>query len=248
MTQTFDVAVIGLGAMGSAALQALAGRGHRVVGIERFEPGHDKGSSHGESRAIRLAYSEHPSYVPLLHSAYAKWRALEAETGEELLTITGILEAGYPGCDFVKGSIESSRIHGLAHELLDAAEIGRRFPAFKLPDGWSGLFQPDGGFLRPERAIAAFVEQAKRAGAEVRNRTRVLSVKPGPGSISVHTDRGTIEGGTRGDHGGPLDGRFRSCFETRPETHAPGARLVRARRPRAGAAGSVSRLRDRDRG
>lgn len=195
MTATVDVAVVGLGAMGCAALYELATRGVRALGVEQFEPGHERGSSHGESRAIRLSYFEHPSYVPLLHRAYAKWRALEAECGETILTVTGILEAGYPGSTVVQGSLLASREHGLAHETLDAAEIARRYPAFRLPETWTAMFQPDGGFLRPERAIANFVSSAKRRGAEVWTRTRVGAIHPGPVSVVVDTDRGPVEAG-----------------------------------------------------
>src|SRR3954470_19057619 len=155
--QAFDVAVIGLGAMGSATLFNLAQRGLRVIGLEQFAPGHDKGSSHGESRAIRLSYFEHPSYVPLARRAYEKWRELEELSGESILTVTGILEAGWPGSEVVKGSVAASRLHGLEYELLDGAEITRRFPAFRLPPSWTGVVQPQGGILRPERAILQFV-------------------------------------------------------------------------------------------
>src|SRR4051812_3068457 len=162
---TFDVAVIGLGAMGSAALFNLARQGHRVVGIEQFEPGHDKGSSHGESRAIRLSYFEHPSYVPLALRAYEAWRELEQLCGATLLTVTGILEAGHPGSAIVQGSLEASCLHGLEHEVLTADAISRRFQAFCLPSDWTGLFQPQGGFLRPELAIRQFVRLAEGHGA-----------------------------------------------------------------------------------
>src|SRR6478735_9712342 len=175
---TYDVAVIGLGAMGSAALFELARRGKRAIGIEQFEPGHDKGSSHGESRIIRLSYFEHPSYVPLARRAMEKWRELEQLSGKSILTVTGMLEAGYPGCSVVEGSLEASRQHRLEHEILGAAEINRRFPAFRLPSHWTGLFQPDAGFLRPELAIQQFVAQAERHDAEVRTRTRVLAIEP----------------------------------------------------------------------
>ena len=131
--QEFDVAVVGLGAMGSAALFHLSRRGVKAVGIERFAPGHDRGSSHGESRAIRLGYSEHPSYVPLLRRAFDNWRELEQLSGETLLTTTGILEAGRPGSRMVAGSLEACRLHRLDHELLDASEVNRRIPAVKLP-------------------------------------------------------------------------------------------------------------------
>jgi sarcosine oxidase len=193
---TFDVAVIGLGAMGSAALFNLARQGRRVIGIEQFEPGHDKGSSHGESRIIRLSYFEHPSYVPLARRAMEKWRELEQLCGHNILTVTGILEAGYPGCPIVEGSLEASRLHGLDHEVLDAAEINRRFPAFKVPPHWTGLYQPEGGFLRPELAIQQFVGLAERHGAEVRTGTRVLAIEPLGSGVRVRTETGEIEAGS----------------------------------------------------
>ncbi|QRM28023.1 N-methyl-L-tryptophan oxidase [Microvirga sp. VF16] len=193
---TFDVAVIGLGAMGSAALFNLARRGQRVIGIEQFEPGHDKGSSHGESRIIRLSYFEHPSYVPLARRAMEKWRELEQLCGQTILTVTGILEAGYPGCQVVEGSLEASRLHGLDHEVLSAAEINRRFPAFKVPSHWTGLYQPEGGFLRPELAIQQFVGLAERHGAEVRTQTRVLAIEPLGSGVRVRTETGEIEAGS----------------------------------------------------
>ena len=193
---TFDVAVIGLGAMGSAALFNLARQGRRVIGIEQFEPGHDKGSSHGESRIIRLSYFEHPSYVPLARRAMEKWRELEQLCGHNILTVTGILEAGYPGCPIVEGSLEASRLHGLDHEVLSAAEINRRFPAFKVPPHWTGLYQPEGGFLRPELAIQQFVGLAERHGAEVRTGTRVLAIEPLGSGVRVRTEAGEIEAGS----------------------------------------------------
>ncbi|MBE7246644.1 MAG: N-methyl-L-tryptophan oxidase [Actinomycetospora chiangmaiensis] len=194
--------------MGSAALHALARRGVRALGIERFEPGHDRGSSHGESRAIRLSYAEHPSYVPLLRRAYEGWRALEAECGDTLLTVTGIPEAGRPGSPLVEGSLLASREHGIPHEVLDAAAIGRRFPAFRLPEDWTGLFQPDGGFLRPERAIAAFVDGARAGGAQVWTGTRVAAIRPRPGAVTLDTDRGPVEAGRVVVATGPWIGAF----------------------------------------
>jgi sarcosine oxidase len=193
---TFDVAVIGLGAMGSAALFNLARQGQRVIGIEQFEPGHDKGSSHGESRIIRLSYFEHPSYVPLARRAMEKWRELEELSGQTILTVTGVLEAGYPGCPIVEGSLNASRLHDLDHEVLSAAEINRRFPAFTVPSHWAGLYQPEGGFLRPELAIRQFVGLAERHGAEVRTRTRVLAIEPLGSGVRVRTDTGEIEAGS----------------------------------------------------
>jgi sarcosine oxidase len=194
--EKYDVAVIGLGAMGSAALFHLARRGVRAVGIERFAPGHDRGSSHGESRAIRLGYSEHPSYVPLVRSAFANWRELERLSGETLLTTTGILEAGRPGSRMVAGSLEACRLHGLDHELLDASEVRRRIPAITLPAGYTAIWQPEGGFLRPELANSAHLRLAEKAGATVLTETRVRAIHPVGEGVRVELNGGTIEAGS----------------------------------------------------
>ena len=191
----FDVVVIGLGAMGSAALYQLAKRGVRVVGIERFEPGHDRGSSHGLTRIIRMGYFEHPSYVPLVRRAYELWRELEAASGEKLLTVTGIAEMGLPDSVLVAGTLESSRLHNLPHEVLDARALMQRYPQFRLPADFVGVIQPDGGFLEPEKAIHAQLTLAKAAGAEIRTGEKVLSVEPTSGGVRVTTERGTIEAG-----------------------------------------------------
>src|SRR6266480_3559274 len=118
----YDVVVVGLGAMGSATAYALARRGgQRVLGIDAFPAGHTFGSSHGETRIIRMAYFEHPDYVPLLRRAYALWRQAEVESGAELLRITGGIFAGPIDGDIVAGSLRSARAHGLSHSLLDAS-------------------------------------------------------------------------------------------------------------------------------
>ena len=189
---SFDVAIIGLGVMGSAALAALARRGRRVVGIDRFAPGHDRGSSHGITRIIRLGYFEHPSYVPLLRAAYPLWRELEAQSGQTLLTVTGILEIGAPESDLVVGTLRSSRLHNLAHDILDASSLIKRFPAFRLPDNFVGVFQPDGGFLRAEPTVAALQALARRAGAELRMEERVLAVEAHRDGVLVKTQHGDI--------------------------------------------------------
>lgn len=181
----YDAAVIGLGAMGSAALYHLARRGRRVIGIEQFEPGHDRGSSHGDSRAIRLGYSEHPSYVPLVRSAFDHWRALERQTGEAVLTTTGILEAGRPGSRMVAGSLEACRMHGLDHEILGAREIERRFPAINLPDDYTGIWQPDGGFVNADLANALHLKGAREAGATVMKGSRVAAIEPGAQFVRI---------------------------------------------------------------
>jgi sarcosine oxidase len=188
----FDVAVVGLGAMGSAALCHLARRGLQAVGIERFGQGHTRGSSHGETRAIRLGYFEHPSYVPLVRAAYENWGALERDAGETVLTKTGVLEIGRPGSAIVAGSLQASREHGLEHEVLDRSEIAHRFPQFTLPRGYEAVWQPDGGFLRPELANRLHVELAKRAGALVRENCRVRGIEPAGEGVRIVADNDVI--------------------------------------------------------
>jgi sarcosine oxidase len=165
--QKIDTIVVGLGAMGSAALYQLAKRGQRVLGLEAFGPGHRLGSSHGESRVIRLAYYEHPNYVPLLHRAYALWEDLERASGEQLLRITGGLMIGAPDSALVSGAAASAEQHGLDYEIVDVAEVRRRYPVLHLEPGEVALFEPWAGILSPEKCIAAHTRLALAAGAEV---------------------------------------------------------------------------------
>src|SRR6266545_3445434 len=137
----YDVVVVGLGAMGSATAYQLALRGKRVLGIDAFPPGHTFGSSHGETRIIRMAYHEHPSYVPLLRRAYALWKRLESDTGESLLRITGGLCVGPANGDIVTGSVASARAHGLSHSVLDARQIRKLYPVFSPRDDDMAFFE-----------------------------------------------------------------------------------------------------------
>ncbi|HTH97282.1 MAG TPA: N-methyl-L-tryptophan oxidase [Stellaceae bacterium] len=191
----FDTIVIGIGGMGSAALWRLAQRGQKVLGLERFDLGHAMGSSHGLNRIIRLAYFEHPDYVPLLHRAYELWRETETITGEQLLFITGSLDAGPEDCRVVQGSLDACRQHGLIHEPLTGAEASKRFPGYRLPAHYAANFQPDGGFVASERAILAHASLAVTAGAEIHARETVLGIEPGQGRVRVITDRGSYEAG-----------------------------------------------------
>jgi sarcosine oxidase len=191
----FDVAVCGLGAMGSAAVYRLASRGRHVLGLERYTPGHDRGSSHGATRIIRLGYFEHPSYVPLLRRAYVLWHELEAAIGRQLLHVTGIAEIGPPDGALVQGTLSSARLHGLRHEVLAARDLMRRFPAFKVPADHVAVVQPDGGFLDVEPSIAAQLALAAAAGAEIRSNETVQAIEPHAGCVRIVTDRGAIEAG-----------------------------------------------------
>lgn len=187
----FDVIVVGLGGMGSAAAAHLAERGQRVLALEQFQPAHARGSSHGHSRVIRLAYFEHPSYVPLLQRAYELWSRLERDTGRSILTPTGGLMIGDPDSDVVSGSLRSAREHGLAHEMLAAAEIRRRFPPFTPPEGVVALYEPHAGVLRPEEAIHAHLDRAVAHNAELRLDEAVVDWQTRASSgVEVQTTRG----------------------------------------------------------
>jgi sarcosine oxidase len=165
--ESFDVAVIGLGAMGSAAAWHLAGRGLRVIGVDRYTPPHHLGSSHGHARIIREAYFEGPAYVPLVRRAYELWGALQEEAGEPLLESCGGLTIGPATGTLVPGALASARQHGLVHEVWSASEVRQRVPALQVPDGLSAVWEPRAGFLRAERAIAAMLAAARRRGAEL---------------------------------------------------------------------------------
>ncbi len=195
MQQPIDVVVVGLGIIGSATALALARRGRRVAGIERFDIGHDRGSSHGATRIIRLGYFEHPSYVPLLRRAYDLWRALDAETGARLLHINGIIEIGPPEGRVISGTLAAAQEHGLPHEIFDANAAMRRFPAFRLPPDYLAVLQPDGGFVLAEPAIHGFAALATKAGAELRAGETVRAIEPRADGVRVITDRHAIDAG-----------------------------------------------------
>lgn len=193
--RAWDVIVVGVGAMGSAIAYHCAARGQRVLALERFAVGHDRGSSHGRTRIIRLAYFEHPSYVPLLRRAYTLWRALERDAGQSLLHITGSLDVGPPGSAVFEGARRSCAAHDLPHEVLDADALARRVPAWRPADDAHAVFQPDGGFLVPERAIAAHVARARAHGATVREHVTVHGWRAADGEVQVTTDAGTFTAG-----------------------------------------------------
>lgn len=192
----YDVIVVGLGGMGSAAAAHAASRGQRVLGIEQFQPAHANGSSHGRSRVIRLAYFEHPAYVPLLRRAYELWRRLETDTGRRLLQITGGLMIGAPGSDVVSGSLRSAREHDLEHEMLDAAEINRRFPPFTPRQEIVACYEKEAGSLFPEEAIRAHLDVAADHGAHVHVNERVEDWRVTPsGTVEVTTSQSRYEAG-----------------------------------------------------
>lgn len=200
---TFDVIVVGVGAMGSSACYHLARRGVRVLGLEQFDIPHALGSSHGASRMIRMAYYEHPDYVPLLRRAYELWDELEQVSGQKLLYRTGGLYMGPLEGEIVGGAIRSARAHGLAHEVLDREEIRRRFPQFQIPEQWVGLMEAEAGFLVPERVISAYAQAALRAAAELRGREAVIDWSAGSQGVTVRTSRAEYRAAHLAFCGGP---------------------------------------------
>jgi sarcosine oxidase len=181
----FDVAVVGLGAMGSAAIAHLAERGISAVGFEANFPAHGLSSSHGDSRIIRLGYFEGEAYVPLLKRAYANWQGLEAKTGAAVLEITGVLQMGRPDSDIVAGTLSACALHDLPHEVLDKAAMATRYPMFALDDEDLAVLDPQGGYLRPEAAVMAHLKLAALYGAVLRLGERVTAIEPGDGGVTV---------------------------------------------------------------
>jgi len=168
MNQTFDVLIVGLGAMGSAAAYHLARRGWRVLGVDRFTPPHEQGSSHGQTRIIREAYFEHPLYVPLVQRAYELWAELEQAAGRPLLQQTGGLMIGPPTGELVSGALHSARVHHLTHQLLSADEVRQHYPVFRPSDKMVAVWEPRAGVLFPETCIGAHLELARQHGASLR--------------------------------------------------------------------------------
>ncbi|WP_432834837.1 N-methyl-L-tryptophan oxidase [Dactylosporangium sp. CA-092794] len=189
--ESYDVIVAGLGGMGSSAAYHLAARGQRVLGLERFGPAHDLGASHGGSRITRQSYFEDPAYVPLLLRAYELWDKLAHDSGQDLITLTGGLMMGTPDSRTVDGSRRSAERWGLPHEMLDAAEIRRRFPLFTPRDDEVALYEAKAGLVRPEKTVGANLGLATRLGAELRFHEPVAEWSAGGDGVTVRTEAGT---------------------------------------------------------
>jgi sarcosine oxidase len=180
-----EVAVVGAGTMGSFALWQLAERGVSAIGFDRFEPGHDQGSGHGESRIIRTAYAEGSSYVPLVRSAFPLWRELERQTGEDILTMTGGLIIGHPEGDLVRDALRSLRDHALPHEVLGADRVRERYPQHAVSPEDVAVHEETAGVLRPEKAIQAAARQAQELGATLHPNTVVEAVEETGGGVEI---------------------------------------------------------------
>jgi monomeric sarcosine oxidase len=191
----YDVIVLGTGGVGSAACYHLAKRGARVLGLDQFPGGHDRGSSHGETRVIRQAYFEHADYVPLLLRAYELWRELEGKTGADLLQQVGLLQVGPPEGFVVRGVLEAARLHHLKVDSLSADEVTRRFPGFRAAAGSVGVFEPAAGYLRVERCVLAHLAAAKSHGAEFQFGTTARGFENDGSGVRVSTDQGNFSAG-----------------------------------------------------
>ena len=198
---TAEVVVVGLGAFGSATLYQLARRGVRAIGIDRFDPPHNMGSSHGETRITRLAVAEGDAYAPVVRRSHEIWRELEAETAATLMVPTGglIMAPGGGAArhhgrdDFVERNFRLADRFGIEHERLDAAEIGRRFPQFGLRGDEVGYYEPGAGMLLPEACVSTQLWLAEAHGAIIRRNQIVGSVRQIGGMVQIETSEGTIE-------------------------------------------------------
>lgn len=201
MSKRYDVAVVGLGAMGAATLFQLARMGVRAVGIDRHAPPHTMGSTHGETRVTRLAIGEGDAYVPFAMRSHEIWRALEAETGEDLFDQCGYVMIAPPGLktrhhgasDFLGHTISIARRHGIAHEVLDAAGLHAKVPAMTPAPGELAYYEPSGGMVRPEACVAVQLRLAMAGGAEVMTDTVVQSIAEHGRGVVIETDAGTVE-------------------------------------------------------
>ncbi len=190
-----DVIVVGLGAMGSAALYQLAKRGAAVHGIDRFSPPHEHGSSHGETRITRQAVGEGDAYVPLVLRSHEIWREIEAETGLALFDACGGLVFAGAGSQhprkrrFLEDTMALARQHAIPHEVLGASELAYRFPQFILKGDERAYYEPGAGMLFPERCIFAQLDLARRNGAAMLLDEPVLAIEPEGGGVRVRTAR-----------------------------------------------------------
>ena len=197
MAITADIAVIGLGAVGSAALYQSAKLGANVIGIDRFEPPHDQGSSHGETRITRQAIGEGREFVPLVLRSNEIWDELEANTGRDLITRNGGLVLASPAIagkhhgsnSFLSETIDAAKAFGIPHQQLSGDDIRRLYPQFRLHADEAGYFEPGAGFLRPEACVETQIAQAKNLGAKVFTSETVLEVAPTNGGVKLKTDK-----------------------------------------------------------
>ena len=183
-----EVIVVGLGAMGSAACSRLAARGVSTIGIDRYEPPHPWGSTHGETRVTREAIGEGREYVPLVRRSHELWREIEQQTGARLLTQVGIVILAHPLSEFLAETRASARAYEIEHEDLTNAAVRARFPMFTVDEQIVAYYEPGAGYVRPEAAVAAQLELARAGGAQLRLGERVEAWSASGHGVTVSTD------------------------------------------------------------
>jgi monomeric sarcosine oxidase len=201
----FDLIVLGTGGVGSAALYHGARRGLACLGIDRFPPAHDRGSSHGESRLIRLSYFEHADYVPMLKRSYELWDKLDPE----LLHRSGVTYFGPLGGQIVEGVLDSARVHELKVDVLDPITV----PHYLAPKGYTALFEAAAGWLPVERCVLEHLDQAVAAGAEHRWGESVVGWQVEGGGVKVTTDKETYRAGALVIAGGAWNAQLLPSFD-----------------------------------
>ena len=209
--EVFDLAILGVGGMGSAALWSAARQGLRVIGLEQFGPGHDRGSSHGQTRIIRTAYFEHPSYVPMAQRSFALWREIERLSGAELLRETGLLQVGLPESSVIKGVLHSAATYDLPVSMIAADEIERRWPAMKVSPEMCGVLEESAGYLRVEQCCGQLIRLACELGAEYQSNTAVKTWRVADdGTIHIETNQGNVVARKAIISGGPWSSKLLS--------------------------------------
>ncbi len=191
----FDVIVVGVGSMGAPACYQLAKRGVKVLGLEQGSLPSPLAAFAGATRVIRLSYTEHPGYVPLLRGAYKLWDELGEATGREFLKRTGAVYLGPPEGYLVGGAKQSAEEHGLKHTIYSADELRERWPQFQLPDGFVGMHEEEGGYVYSEQSVAAYADLALREGAELLGHEPVTDWRTEDGGVVVRTERGEYHAG-----------------------------------------------------
>jgi len=189
----YDAVVIGAGVVGCAAARAFAGEGRDVLLLEQGDFPNPRATSYGSSRIFRLAYHEGELYVPMLRRSRRLWQRLDRDSDTDLFRRTGSLTIGPESGDSFTGARSTCRSHGIEHEVLTAAEVNDRFPAYDLPREYRAVFQPDGGLLDPERCLVALAEAAAADGAELRAHEPVVEWTAEAGTVRVRTTRRTYE-------------------------------------------------------
>lgn len=189
MKKHFDLIIIGLGAMGSAAAWSAAQRGKKVLGLEQFNLVHDQGSSHGQSRIIREVYYEHPGYVPLVKEAFQRWESLEQSTQQQLLFRTRCANIGMSTSDIIVGTLNAAKAHHLDHEIWDAKQIQLNFPALRVEDDYCAVVENRAGWLAVEKCVDAMLDSARNLGASLHNQEEVIDWNCHKSHVEVRTSK-----------------------------------------------------------